>query len=177
MNYSVKTDARDFEKKIKSFRNDIPKLGKKIMAHVFQKMRNDMRKNIKSNFTRRKGWLSQDLNYWAFDDLSGSIFTRNSKRQGARYASVLENGATITPKNGGWLTFYAGRDGKGRKVLKKVRSVTIPPRPFFMPVVNDYWGGNGFKAARMMDEGFVKEIKKYVEKKGGGQVVIKTDEE
>jgi hypothetical protein len=147
------------------------------MAYVFQKMRNDIKKNIKSNFTRRKGWLLKDLNYWAFDDFSGAIFSRNSNRQGVNYASVLENGATISSKGDKWLTFYTGKDSKGRKVLKKVKTVSVPSRPYFRPVVDSYWGGGGFKAAKLMDEGLEKEIKKYVEKKGGGLVIVDTEAE
>jgi hypothetical protein len=175
--FSIKVDLQDFDKKLQKFRQDIPKIGKKLMAYVFQKIRNDIKKNIKSNFTRRKGWLYSDLNYWAFDDLAGAIFTRNSKRMGVHYASVLENGATISAKDDKYLTFYTGKDSKGKPILKKVKSVTIPPRPFFKPVVDSYWGGGGFKAAKLMDEGLEKEIKKYVEKKGGGLVVVDREAE
>jgi hypothetical protein len=165
---NIKVDTKDFENKVKKFREDIPKIAKKLMAYVFNKMRTDIRRNIRSNFRRRKGWLLSDLNYWAFDDFSGAIFTRNSKRQGVNYASVLERGAVITPKKGKYLVIFRGRDSKDRPVLTLKQSVTIPPRPFFGPVVNDYWGGGGFKAARVMDEGLQKEIKKYIEKQGGG---------
>jgi hypothetical protein len=172
MTVSVKVDAKEFEAKVKNFREDVPKIAKKLMACVFNKIRGDVRRNIRSNFKRRKGWLLKDLNYWAFDDFSGAIFTRNSKRQGVNYASVLENGSVITPKNGKYLVIYHGRaarkNGSTRSILKKVKSVTIPPRPFLGPVVNDYFGGGGCKASRLMDEGLQKEIKKYIEKQGGG---------
>jgi hypothetical protein len=171
------TDVKEFERKIKDYREKIPKIAKKMMAYVFAKMRQDIRKNIKSNFKRDKGWLLRDLNYWAFDDFSGSVFSRNSKRQGAHYASVLENGATISAKGDKWLTFYAGKDSKGRKILKKVQSVAIPARPYFRPIVDSYWGGGGYKAAKLMDEVLEKEIKKYVEKKGGGFVLVDTEAE
>jgi hypothetical protein len=175
---NIKVDTKPFEERIRSFRNDIPKIGKKLMAYVFAKMRQDIRGNIKSNFKRRKGWLLKDLNYWAFDDLSGAIFSRNSQRQGAGYASVLENGATISAKGDKkWLVIYAGHKENWRPILKKVKSVTIPARPFFGPVVNDYWGGGGNKAAKLMEEGLEKEIKKYVEKKGGGLVIVDREEE
>jgi hypothetical protein len=169
---SIEVDAKDFEERIKSFRNNIPKIGKKLMVYVFQKMRDDIKKNIRSNFKRRKGWVLKDLNYWAFDDLSGAIFTRNSKRQGVNYASVLESGATISAKGDKNLTIFSGINSREKPILKKVKSVTIPARPFFGPVVNNYWGGGGYKAAKLMDEGLEKEIKKYVEKKGGGLVVV-----
>jgi hypothetical protein len=172
MKINIKIETKDFEKKIKNFREDMPKIAKKLMTHVFIKMRQDIRRNIKNNFKRHKGWLLSDLNYWAFNDFSGAVFTRNSKRQGVNYASILENGGTITPKKKKYLTIYqgtvTGKNGRERPVLKQVKSVTIPPRPFFGPVVNDYWGGGGYKASRLMDEGLQKEIKKYIEKQGGG---------
>ena len=166
--FSVKVDSKDFEMKIKNFKEDIPKIAKKLMVYVFYKMRNDIKRNIKNNFKRHKGWLYQDINYWAFDDFCGAIFTRNKKRQGVNYASVLENGAVITPKKSRYLVIFQGKNAKDKPILKQVKSVTIPPRPFFGPVVNDYWGGGGYKAAGIMDEGLQKEIKKYLEKKGGG---------
>jgi hypothetical protein len=172
---SIKIDTKDFEKKIKSFREDIPKLAKKMMAYVFSKMRREIRANIKSNFKRHKGWLLSGVNYYAFDDFSGSIFSKNSKKQGVKYASVLENGAFITPKNGKYLYFYGGKDEKGNTMLIKKTSVVIPPRPFFKPVVNDYWGGNGQKASKMMDEGLQKEIKKHFEKQGNGLTIKNED--
>jgi hypothetical protein len=181
--FEIKIDTKPFEEKIKKLKDDMPKIAKKLMTFVFQKMRIDIRKNIRSNFKRRKGWLLSDVNFWSFNDFSGAIFTRNSKRQGVLYASVLENGATITPKNGKYLVFYTGKakskkkknveleEGKARVPLAKVSSITIPPRPFFKPVVNDFWGGGGFKANQMMDQGLQKEINKYIEKKGSGLVV------
>jgi hypothetical protein len=177
MTVRLTSDVEAFERKIKDFRGKIPNIAKKLMAYVFSKMRKDIRTNIKSDFTRHKGWLLKDLNYWAFDDFSGAIFSRNNKRQGASYASVLENGATINAKDDKYLTFYTGKDSKGRPMLAKVKSVTIPPRPFFKPIVDSYWGGGGYKAAKLMDEGLEKEIKKYVEKKGGGLVVVDREAE
>jgi hypothetical protein len=178
---NIKVDTKDFEEKVKTFREDMPKIAKKLMVYVFNKMRVDIRRNIKSNFKRRKGWLFKDVNYWAFDDFSGAVFTRNSKRQGVTYASVLENGAVITPKKGAYLVLYqgtvTGKNGIGRPVLKQVQSVTIPPRPFFGPVVNDYWAGGGYKASRLMEEGLQKEIKKYIEKQGGGLRIPANTEE
>jgi hypothetical protein len=178
---NIKVDTKEFENKLGKIRNDIPKIAKKMMAYVFLQMRKEIRKNIKSNFTRRKGWLLRDLNHWAFDDFSGAIFSRNSQRQGAGYASVLENGSTISSKGDKWLTFYAGKhtgkDGKERPILKKVKTVTIPIKPYFRPVVDSYWGGGGYKAAKMMDEGLEKEIKKYIEKKGGGLLVVDREAE
>jgi hypothetical protein len=174
---NIKVDTKEFENKLGKFRNDIPKIAKKLMAYVFVKMRQDIRRNIKSNFKRHKGWLRSDLNYWAFDDFSGAIFSRNSKKQGAHYASVLEDGGTISAKGDKRLTFYTGKDSKGRKILKKVKSVTLPAKPYFRPVVDSYWGGGGYKAAKMMDEGLEKEIKKYIEKKGGGLLVVDREAE
>jgi hypothetical protein len=57
-----------------------------------------------------------------------------------------------------------------------VKSITIQPRPYFRPVVDDYWGSGGRKAVKIMDEGLQKEINKYVEKKGGGLVIVDTGE-
>jgi hypothetical protein len=174
--FEIKTDVKEFERRIAKLQGEIPNIGKKMLQAVFYKMRNDIRKNIRSNFTRRKGWLLKDLNYWAFPDLSGAIFTRNSKRQGASYASVLEDGALITPKKGKYLWFFYGKDAKGNPVLRRASSVSIPPRPFFRPVVDDYWGGGGARARNIMDGAMQKEIDKHVEQKGRGAPDLKAGE-
>jgi hypothetical protein len=174
---NIKVDTKPFEERIKSVRNDIPKIVKKMMAYVFAKMRQDVKRNIRSDFHRGKGWLLKDINYYAFDDYSGAIFSRNSAGQGAVYASVLEDGGTISAKDDKWLTFYTGKDSKGRKVLKKVKTVSVPANPYFRPITEDYWGGGGYKAAKLMDEALEKEIKKYVEKKGGGFVFVDREAE
>jgi hypothetical protein len=173
---NIKVDTGDFEKKVKDFRENIPKIAKKLMAYVFTKMRRDIRSNIKANFKRHKGWLLSGVSYYAFNDFSGAIFSKNSKKQAVRYASVLENGSFIVPKNGKYLYFYKGKDDKGNKILIKTKSASIPPRPFFEPVVNDYWGNGGRKASLLMDEGLQKEIKKYIEKQGGGLQEIRNSE-
>jgi hypothetical protein len=165
---NIKIETKDFEKKIKYVKEDMPKIAKKLMAYVFNKMRKDIRANIKANFKRHKGWLLSGINYFSFNDFSGSIFSRNSKQQGVYYASVLEKGAVITPKKGRYLYFYKGVDDKGNKILIKTKSATIPSRPFFEPVVNDFWGNGGYKAIKIMDEGLQKELDKYVEKTGNG---------
>jgi hypothetical protein len=162
---SIKVDTKEFEKKIAAFKADMPMIAKKLMAYVFTRMRQEIRKGIKANFKRRKGWLSYGVTYYAFNDFSGSIFSKNSKKQPVMYASVLENGAVITPKKGKYLYIYGGKYDKGKTILYKKEKVTIPPRPVWGPVANDYWGGGGFKASRLMDEGLQKEIDKYIEKK------------
>jgi hypothetical protein len=167
---NIKADTKEFTARLEKFKAELPKsIGKKLMRLVFNKMRNDIRKNIRANFKRRKGWLYQGVNYWAFNDFAGSIFSKNSKQQRVKYASVLENGSVIRPKDGNkYLYIYAGKTDKGGVILKKVKSVTIPSKPFFTPVVNDYWGGGGFKAKKIMEEGLQKEINKIMEKKGNG---------
>jgi hypothetical protein len=172
----LKVDTKEIETRFKKYRENIPNIAKKIMALVFNKMRKDIRTNISANFKRRKGWLRTDLNYFAFNDFSGSIASYSSKGQGAHYASVVEDGTTITAKNDKYLVMYSGKDADDKPILKKVKSVTIPPRPYFRPVVEDYWGGGGTKAVKLMDEGLQKEINKYVEKKGGGLVFVEDNE-
>jgi hypothetical protein len=174
--YNIKIDTKEFEEKIRKVRQDIPNIAKKLMARVFSAMRYDIKGNIRSNFKRHKGWLYNDVNYWAFNDFSGAIFTRNSKRQGAHYASVLENGMTILPKKHRYLYIYSGKNSNDKPILKHVESVTIPPRPFVKPVVDDFWGNGGYKASKLMDDGLEKELRKYIENKGGGFIVKETDD-
>jgi hypothetical protein len=131
---NISVDTKEFEVRIEMLKNELPKnIGKKLMRLVFSKMRNDIRKNIRSNFKRRKGWLRAGVNFWAFNDFAGSIFTKNSKNQAVRYASVLENGSIITPKNGKYLYIYSGKTDKGGRNPKKGKISYNPKQALFRP--------------------------------------------
>ncbi len=49
------------------------------------------------------------------------------------YANWLEKGVTINAKKSKYLTFKVNGE------WKKVKSVTIPPRPFLEPAGDEYW--------------------------------------
>lgn len=74
----------------------------------------------------------------------------------AFYAGFLERGATITAKKSKWLTFKAGGQ------WHKVKSVTIPARPFLKPAVEEFWGSE--KSAQIAEAVLQKELLKYWDK-------------
>jgi hypothetical protein len=159
MEAGVKVDYRDFEKKIKALKVKIPKIAKKRMVAALAPARRDAKRTARSLLKRRTGRLLRGINYWAFDDMSGALVTKKREvAKGVFYASTLEEGGTITAKEGKYLTFKI--DGQWRKV----QSVTIPPRPFMNPVFDDYFTNNsGHKAVELMDKKLQAEIDKAME--------------
>lgn len=70
----------------------------------------------------------------------------------AFYARFLEQGAHIEAKSK-WLTFKAGGQ------WHKVKSVTIPARPFLKPAVEEFW--NSEKSSKIAETVLQKELEKY----------------
>jgi hypothetical protein len=155
---NIEFDYKEFEKQVTSIRGKIPKIAKKMMAAVFTPMRNEVRRKVSSMFKKRTGRLRRSINYWAFDDWSGAVTTKQkAKGNSAWYASFLENGTTINAKDGKYLTFKVNGE------WKKVKSVTAPSRPFMKPVFESYFGGSGEKAKKLMDKKLQSEIEKLLE--------------
>ncbi|MDR0411248.1 MAG: hypothetical protein LBH75_04655 [Treponema sp.] len=172
----IKFDADDWMKRTEKVRKELPKVGKKMMAAVFSRIRRDVRTNIRANFKRDTGFLYKNINYYAFEDFGGMITTMDGKSEEKRkitfYASFLEHGFSVSPKGDGYLTIPHKKGGVFAG-FRKERSFTVPPRPFFEPVVNDWFSGRGGKAERLMDEILQKEINKYVEKRGTGAPALR----
>ena len=74
----------------------------------------------------------------------------------AFYARFLEQGAKITAAKSKWLTFKAGGQ------WHKVKSVTIPARPFLKPAVEEFW--NSEKSVKIAEAVLQKELEKYWDK-------------
>jgi hypothetical protein len=202
----------EWMKRTEKFREELPNVGKKMMTAVFTRMRQEIRNNIRANFKRDRGFLLNNLNYYAFKDFGGGFVSMHKKNRNTKggnmlgatfYASFLEHGVQVTAKNkyvtvpvkdggaapslgkkaavpvkkgGAALSLGKKAPSLEKKVKKdytgisfrKVKSFLIPPRPFFEPVINAWFGGKGTKAEKMMDEVLQKEINKYIEKKGSG---------
>lgn len=108
-------------------------------------------------FKKRTGRLQKSINYWAFDDWSGAITTKQkTKRNSGWYASFLENGTMIRAKEDKYLTFKVNGE------WKKVKSVAVSPRPFMKPVFDSYFDGGGSKAKKLMDEKLQQEMEKLL---------------
>jgi hypothetical protein len=154
---NIEFDCKEFEKQVASIRGKIPKIAKKMIAAVFGPMRSEVRKRVSSMFNKRTGRLRSSINYFAFDDWSGAITTKQKARgNSAWHASFLENGAVINAQDGKHLTFKVNGE------WKKVKSVVLPPRPFMKPVFESYFGGGGEKAKSLMDKKLQSEIEKLM---------------
>jgi hypothetical protein len=158
----IKIDDKEVAKKLTGTTLKMQSIAKKIQTAVNREVLKKAKSNAKTQF-KTKNNNPDDLH-------NPSIFKTfrkwNAKRKpfisyvAARtlHAAVMENGAVISAKNGKYLTFKIN----GQWV--KVKSVTIPARPYLAPAVSDVWNSN--TAKEIMEQVLDKELKKYWAKKG-----------
>ncbi|MDR1956889.1 MAG: hypothetical protein LBQ30_08555 [Treponema sp.] len=178
MTISTDLEFEDFKQRIEQFEHEMPKIAKKMMNAVFTPMRSVARRLARSKLKRGRGRLFGSINYWAFDDWSGSITTRkNARKDSAFYASFDERGIpNIQAKNEREITYTRKKTGtivhakvkyltfKINGQWKRVSSVSLPARPFMQPAFNTYFGGSGERAKKLMDARLQKEMNRILEK-------------
>jgi hypothetical protein len=144
--YRVDLDAKDLEKRINAFDLSMKSTARKLIARVATGIRRDSRRKARSQ-SNRTGKLAKSIGYKAFNDFSALVFAR------VYYASFLEKGVTIRPRNPAKRKYLVFRiDGE----WKKVESVTLEPRPFLKPVIDDYFKTG--KAEKIMEEALQKAL-------------------
>jgi hypothetical protein len=136
--YKIDIDEKDFRKRINELDLSMNSIARRMMSQVSSKIRRDSRRKERSQ-TNRTGELAKAIGYKANNDFTAVIYARKF------YASFIENGVQVVlPKKRKYLTFQI--DGQ----WKKVESVSISPKPFLKPVIDDYFGSN--KAVEIMNE-------------------------
>jgi hypothetical protein len=154
---TVKFDYKEFNKLMEKFKDKAPKIIKRLMAGVFKLLRKDARKKARASFTSRTGRLVRSIQYWAFNDWSGAITTKqNAKTNSGWYSRMVEEGHTSQVKDEEkYLTFKVNGE------WKKVKRVSAAPRPFMKPPFNEYWVKNdGSKAKAIINGLLQKELDK-----------------
>jgi hypothetical protein len=125
---NVTVDFKEFKQQIERFEYDMPKIAKKMMAAVFSSMRKDAVRFARANFKRKSGRLFKAINYFAFDDWSGAITTRNKNNKTGTVSSA----------------FYASFLERGTKQLSG--------KPFMRRAFDLYFGGNGALGRKIMED-------------------------
>lgn len=149
---AVKTDIdyKQFEKQLKDQNHKMPSIAKKMMNKVNNLIKKEARKNMrvrKFDKTKETG-IYKNLYSYSKKDFSAKIGIKKV----AYYSIFVENGANVTAKNHKYLTFKINNN------FVKVKSVTIPAKPFLKPAVDMYWNSN--KANKEMEAVFQKELNK-----------------
>jgi hypothetical protein len=145
----TKLDASELEKRLEDHKVNNGRIAKKMMTRVFAEMRKQIQSRMLSGavLKRRTGGLKFSINYWAFPDMTGSIFSRSLT------ATYHEDGPThILPKNHKYLTFKVNGE------WKKMERVTLPKREFIRPVF-ELWMQSGM-ADRLMERTLQEELDK-----------------
>jgi hypothetical protein len=161
-------DTKEFEKTLSEVREKLPYIAKDSLVAILRQASKDIKARINSQFQKHKKEKANGTNLRNIKvnagkgkEINASIGTYAKDGKPTFYASFLERGVVINPKDSdGYLTFFM--DG----AWHKVKQVTIPARPFFKPVIEEYFSDSGItpKAAEIMDKLIQQKLNKYEEK-------------
>ena len=149
-------NSKDFENKLHIFSSGLGDIYNELLSAVGQEMSSDAKSRASTAFNNRTGKLGNSINF-ILKNNQGLLTTRKSlNKSNIWYAKFIEYGANINTKKKDYLIFKINGE------WKKVKSVRVRPRPFMIPVWNEYWEGDsakGFKALanaleRKMNEEF-----------------------
>lgn len=150
INVPITIDKKDFEKKLGEFSYKMPSIARTLMNRVNTQIKKDVRKELKTRKYNTKSEKSIYKNIYSKSkkDFTAYIGVKNE----AYHSRFIEHGAFIKSKDGSFLTFQINGE------WKKVKSVTLEPKPFLEPVIKNYWDTE--KANKIMEEAFDKIVDK-----------------
>jgi hypothetical protein len=147
-------DTKKFGNELRIFSSSLGGIFKELMTEVGKDMTAEARSN--ATFHNRTGKLFNAINFIATDD-GGVLTTRKTLNKGnVFYARFVEGGADIKAKKGKYLTF------KINDRWVKVSSVKIRPRPFMVPVMEDYFGSANSKGYQLLKNALDKKMGEYL---------------
>lgn len=172
-NYYIKLDldTKSIEKAIKNttlrFPSIIIKLQKAVNKEVIKsakaRLKSQFNVNNHNNYTLTNANAENNAGKNAKPILKNFKNVKSKKEKGVTWilqnsywANWLENGANIKAKGDGYLTFKIGGE------WKKVKSITLPARPFVKPAVDEFW--NTSKQKEIQEAELQKILAKYWEK-------------
>jgi hypothetical protein len=152
---SIKADIQDVRNTLGDIAKDMPNIGKKIIRAGLVRARTKSKVSIRRNLntggirTRPRGEKTIQDRFW----ISTKRRDVGTMGIGWEYAHILERGATINAKPGKYLQFM---NAEGNWI--RTKSVTIPAKNIFFPVVDAYFGGDEFDVT--IDKVLTKELKR-----------------
>ena len=134
---SAELNTKDLENKLKIFASGLGNVYEELIKAVGEEMASKVKSNAMSAFTNRTGRLFNSIKFITNKDIAALTTKKNLNKGNVYYAKFIEYGADIKPKRKEYLTFKV--DGH----WIKVKSVKTKPRPFMIPVWEEYFGNNG----------------------------------
>lgn len=169
----ISVDSKQVEKAIKNTKLKLPniivRLQKKVNQQVIRsakaRFRSQFDVNNHNQYTLTNANATNNAKKNAQPILKNFKNTKSKKEKGVTwvlqnsyYANWLETGVTINAKRSKYLTFKVGGE------WKKAKSVTIPPRPFVKPAIDEFW--NSSKQKEIQEKELQKILEKYWQKQG-----------
>jgi hypothetical protein len=152
--FEAEISSKKLESELRLFSSSLGGIFKELMAEVGKDMVADARS--RATFHNRTGKLFNSINFIATDD-GGILTTRKSlKKSNVWYARFVEGGADIKAKKGKYLTF------KINDKWVKVPSVKIRPKPFMVPVYDEYWEGANSKGYVALKDALSRKLEEYL---------------
>ena len=130
-------NSKQLEERLRVFASGLGDSYNELIKSVGEEMTSKARSNAMSAFTSRSGSLLNSIKFIVNKDISALTTRKNLTKGGVYYAKMVEYGANITAKRKEYLTFKI--DGE----WKKVKSVRVMARPFFMQVREEYLTDDG----------------------------------
>lgn len=144
----VNLDWENFKTQLGYFSDNMPRYAKQIMGAVNAQIVAETKKVVNG-----RGYARSKTASYGESAILPNIYSKGDTnyrakvgvRRDAYYAWFIENGIpNDSPRKAKYLNFKVG----GNWV--KVKSVSIPARPFMKTIVDEYW--NGGKAEPIMDK-------------------------
>jgi hypothetical protein len=152
--FETSFDSKNFENELRIFSSSLGGIFKELMAEVGKEMTAEARS--RATFHNRTGKLFNSINFIATDE-GGILTTRKTlNKSNVYYARFVEGGANIKAKKGKYLTF------KINDKWVKVPSVTIRPRPFMVPTMEDFFGSSNSRGYQLLKEALNKKMSEYL---------------
>lgn len=123
--FELEFDDKKIREALGEFRKDAGKIKKRMLSKILSVAKRNVKKGLRGRILKKDtGELYKSVAYKVYKGGAGTI------RAGAFYASFHEQGAEIKPrKPDRYLVFKIGDE------WKKAKTVILPKREFFNPVV------------------------------------------
>ena len=129
-----------------------------IFNELLQEVGNELAADVKAQAPVRTGKLRDSINFTVDKKSTGILSTRKSLRKSnVFYSNMVEHGHKASAKSDtGYLTFKINGE------WKKVKSVTVAPRPFAKPLFENYFdeGQAGF---RKLQEALMRKVEEELQ--------------
>lgn len=145
---SASIETNNFEQKLRILSSGLGN----IFNDLLREVGNEMTADAKANAPVSSGNLRDNIRF-IIKDNTGALTTRKSlNRSNIWYARMVEAHRIIKPKGDKYLTFKINGE------WKKVKSVTVPGKPFMTPVYDDYFGNENGKGFKKLQEALLRKI-------------------